>query len=174
MAFIPTIEIVNALVEKIAALTVPASDPAKPLFASVRAYDAPELFKALADLIETETSVCLVVPADKRHDGAGAKAFTGNIRRTLGITIMFSDTDYAPGVDEVFGSDDYPGLIQIDDWLTDALLGETLEIAGVSLVPVSGGPQILTDENDPSNQRHAWLARWETYAGEQEVDRSMT
>ena len=145
-----------------------------PTFDHVATYDAPDLLRALGDLLVVDpqkNQAALVVPSTQRYEGDKTPGRIVSRRKfqTLTVILAIRDVDGMPTTTtddiEVAEFTAVTALVdQVVDAIADAEAVQPL-LPGTQFFPESGGPQEIREEENGPTLWRAFLLRFETPAG---------
>lgn len=174
MAYIDSVALYEAVKAVLAALALdPTADPAgEKLLDAVAFYNLRDPVKALNDLFMTqEQRVAFIVPGGDTHANNGGRDQVSVVSHCdCDFEIMLCDrvwekTDTAA----VMGGEENLGVIRLKDRVRAALIGQSLDISGVVLLPGEGGLVDLFDPRGQEQGRTCWVQGFTTYAGNERV-----
>ena len=159
---ISIVEVLRAIQSLLQGLTVSDGSAA---FETVALYDLPNLDTALSDLLENTTArVCLVVPSG--IDYASTQTGTSMIiSPILSLELILSHQDYEPGKPALWGSDVYPGVVNIIDPVRAMLDGNQLSLdPRLTVVPQSAGSiRVAADEETVGEGREGMVLGYQVH-----------
>ena len=154
-----TIELSHA---KLSSGTAPClfyAEPAPvPMFETeaVKPYDRKDLIAAFRDLLVFEERACFIVPASLRHvttDEGGVRI----VRRDLELGLLVTDQNFGGENTALVGAAGAnPGVLAIAEAVSDALIGESLGLAGVVVEVELADPFTLSDKEVEETKRAAF------------------
>lgn len=174
MAFIDSVALFEAVKTTLVALALdPLADPAgEKLFDAFAFYNVRDPVKALNDLFLTqEQRVGFLAPGGDNHQNSGGRDLVNVVSHCESdFEIMLCDRVWEKGnTAAVLGGPENLGLIRMKDRVRAALMGQSLGISGVVLLPGEGGLVDLFDPRGEDIGRTVWVQSWSTYAGREKV-----
>lgn len=160
MAFTRTKAVLDALEAKLKTLTFPEGHAfaGESVFKAVRLYDIENIEQGINDLFEYDGRLCFVVPVAEgfKHTQNGASLSSVRLGE---YSLLMSDEDYEPGIPAFMGDDaTYPGLINLKDEVLEQILGESLGLRNVVVMPVQGNAyRFANSEKDLEQSREGWV-----------------
>lgn len=166
MPYIATNTIITALRTWLTTWKAQPQDEAPAFGDAVYSYDAPELERALNDLLRFEDPrLVLLVPGQERYMGSFEPDRPTVRTRVQELTAIIAIREYAPK--RADAPAEFVAVTALKDAIFASLaLEPTVGLAGVCLVPEGGGPLSIRDEDGEAYYR-AWAARLTTFAGHQ-------
>ncbi len=174
MSYISTVDLLAAVKAALEVLALdPTNDPSgAKLFDAVACYNLRDPAKALDQIFLTqEQRVAFIV--------AGGDAYQANGGRDQVSVVSHRDTDFEIMLCDrvwekadpaaVLGGDENVGVLLLKDRVVAALQGQSLELAGVVLLPREGGIMDLFDPRGNEQGRTFWSQQFTTYAGREKL-----
>lgn len=165
MSYVRTMSVVDDLAAWLTLWRWPEADEA--FFERVAVYDAPDLVKALNDLLVFgEDKVALLVPLNHRYIGSLLQGVTTR-RKVISVMAIYAVRDY----DVSTVAAQIATVSDLADYIEADLTTATWSLSGVRLVPVEGAPEdIRHPDRQSQTMWRAWTARYESWAGIAEYD----
>lgn len=173
MSFRTTIEIMDALKERIAALTKPNSTEA--LFEKVDFYKSSDIGRAFSDLYFTENRVCLIVPVNFRHTNQRDRLLLMS-ERYLTVDLLLADRSFEKGAQPaVTGDSETIGVVRMAEIIIDDFFDNPLALDDVAVEPDEGAPLLLTKDEVPNDPgRASWIQTLNLRSGMRRANVSIT
>lgn len=144
-----------------------ASDP---LFDHVARYDAPDLVRALDDLLTFDVArVALIVPSGERYTGNITPGVATIRHRLTTITVIMAlrDEDYTPSTTAASTSiAEVEAVVALKDLIIQRLAATPPAAPADGLIPDNGDPLEVRDESNPDQRLwRAWISRFIVVCG---------
>ena len=172
MAFVKTIDLLNAVGDRLKAMTV-SEDDATLLFSDVKVFDREDLVAAMEALYLFDDRLAILIPGGWQH--RSVKHGTDlRMRRRTEFMLMLTDRNFSGENTALVGEPGTnPGILELAERVVAELAGLTLERSAdwVALEPGTGEVLRLTNqERDQASARDAWSQDFATEAGEVVAD----
>jgi hypothetical protein len=169
MSYLTTTQLLTALKTFLADIQAQLGEETVPLFERVEFFDAPETGTAIRELLITKQRVCFIVPSGDDYETTR----TGDVvvsECTQEFDLIFADRSWVKGNAAVFGGPTNLGVVPMKDIVRAELVGQTLGLDGVALVPVGGSFATLADDKAKDVPgRESYVMTWRTWAGDARV-----
>ena len=110
------------------------------------------------------------MPGAIRHTKTQAGGII-EVARSLEVGLLITDRNYGgENLATVGEAGENPGVLALAELIADGLFGESLDLAGVVLIPDNGDPFTLTDKEREETKREAFVQGFAIPLGVKRVD----